>query len=123
MRIIAVTNITKLEAKNSQLRTGFLHKTDQQQLIEGTTREETCTLENCVNAELENNLGAQNRFEKMARISILLQLSWLRPHIYFALFFPTKRKELACVCLSMCVLYSGRSALHAETPYSRICNN
>ena len=84
---------TKLEAKNSQLRTGFLHKTDQQQLVEGTTREETCTLENCVNAELENNLGAQNRFEKMARISILLQLSWLRPIFILLYFFLRKGRS------------------------------
>ena len=62
MRIIVVTNITEMEANNSRLDTGLLHKADQQQLLQGTIKEETCTLENCVNAELKNNLCAQNRF-------------------------------------------------------------
>ena len=36
------------------------------------------------------------------------------------LFFITNTKEFASFCL--CVLYSGRSTVHAETPFSRICD-
>ena len=81
-----MTNITKLEAKNSHLRTGFLHKTDQQQLVEGTTREETCMLENCVNAELENNLDAQNRFEKWRELQFIAIIVAPPPYLYCFIF-------------------------------------
>ena len=58
MRIIAVTNMTELEGKNSLLGTDLVHKTDQQQLVQDTARQETCTQENCITVERENYLGA-----------------------------------------------------------------
>ena len=55
-RVITVANMTELEGKNSLLGTDLVYKTDQQQLIQGTVRQETCT------QELYNNLGARDRF-------------------------------------------------------------
>ena len=51
-----------LEGKNSLLGTDLVYKTDQQQLIQGTVRQETCTQENCITVERENYLGARDRF-------------------------------------------------------------
>ena len=42
------------------------------------------------------------------------------PQFIFFYFFITNTKEFASFCL--CVLYSGRSTVHAETPFSRICD-
>ena len=61
-RVITVTNMTELEGKNSLLGTDLVYKTDQQQLIQGTVRQETCTQENCITVERENYLGARDRF-------------------------------------------------------------
>ena len=61
-RVITVANMTELEAKNSLLGTDLVYKTDQQQLIQGTVRQETCTQENCITVERENYLGARDRF-------------------------------------------------------------
>ena len=61
-RVITVANMTELEGKNSLLGTDLVHKTDQQQLLQGTVRQETCTQENCVTVERENYLGARDRF-------------------------------------------------------------
>ena len=47
-RVITVANMTELEGKNSLLGTDLVYKTDQQQLIQGTVRQETCTQENCI---------------------------------------------------------------------------
>ena len=54
--------MTELEGKNSLLGTDLVHKTDQQQLLQGTVRQETCTQENCITVERENYLGARDRF-------------------------------------------------------------
>ena len=54
--------MTELEGKNSLLGTDLAYKTDQQQLIQGTVRQETCTQENCITVERENYLGARDRF-------------------------------------------------------------
>ena len=61
-RVITVANMTELEGKNSLLGTELVYKTDQQQLIQGTVRQETCTQENCITVERENYLGARDRF-------------------------------------------------------------
>ena len=64
-RVITVANMTELEGKNSLLGTDLtdlVYKTDQQQLIQGTVRQETCTQENCIPVERENYLGARDRF-------------------------------------------------------------
>ena len=61
-RVITVANMTELEGKNSLLGTDLVCKTDQQQLIQGTVRQETCTQENCITVERENYLGARERF-------------------------------------------------------------
>ena len=61
-RVITVANMTELEGKNSLLSTDLVYKTDQQQLIQGTVRQETCTQENCITVERENYLGARDRF-------------------------------------------------------------
>ena len=61
-RVITVANMTELEGKNSLLGTDLVHKTDQQQLLQGTVRQETCTQENCITVERENYLGARDRF-------------------------------------------------------------
>ena len=61
-RVITVANITELEGKNSLLGTDLVYKTDQQQLIQGTVRQETCTQENCITVERENYRGARDRF-------------------------------------------------------------
>ena len=61
-RVITVANMTELEGKNSLLGTDLVYKTDQQQLIQGTVRQETCTQENCRTVERENYLGARDRF-------------------------------------------------------------
>ena len=61
-RVITVANMTELEGKNSLLGTDFVYKTDQQQLIQGTVRQETCTQESCITVERENYLGARDRF-------------------------------------------------------------
>ena len=58
-RVITVANMTELEGKNSLLGTHLVHKTDQQQLLQGTVRQETCTQENCITVERENYLGAR----------------------------------------------------------------
>ena len=50
--------MTELEGKNSLLGTDLVHKTDQQQLLQATVRQETCTQENCITVERENYLGA-----------------------------------------------------------------
>ena len=42
-RVITVASMTELEGKNSLLGTDLVYKTDQQQLIQGTVRQETCT--------------------------------------------------------------------------------
>ena len=55
-RVITVANMTELEGKNSLLGTDLVYKADQQQLIQGTVRQETCT------QERENYLGARDRF-------------------------------------------------------------
>ena len=60
-RVITVANMTELEGKNSLLGTDPVCKTDQQQLIQGTVRQETCTQENCITVERENYLGARDR--------------------------------------------------------------
>ena len=52
--------MTELEGKNSLLGTDLVYKTDQQQLIQGTVRQETCTQENCITVERENYLGARD---------------------------------------------------------------
>ena len=57
-----LANMTELEGKNSLLGTDLVHKTDQQQLVQGTAREETCTQENCITVKQENYLGARDRF-------------------------------------------------------------
>ena len=45
------------------LSTDLVHKTDQQLLVQGTARQETCMQENSITvAERENNLGARDRF-------------------------------------------------------------
>ena len=49
-----------------------------------------------------------------------MQLSRLRPLNLSSFIFFTNTKEFASFCL--CVLYSGRSTVHAETPSSRICD-
>ena len=49
-----------------------------------------------------------------------MQLSRLRPLNLSSFIFITNTKEFASFCL--CVLYSGRSTVHAETPSSRICD-
>ena len=54
--------MTELEGKNSLLGTDLVYKTDQQQLIQGTVIQETCTQENCITVERENYLGARDRF-------------------------------------------------------------
>ena len=61
-RVITVANMTELEGKNSLLGTDLVYKTDQQQLIQGTVRQETCTQENCITVERENYIGARDRF-------------------------------------------------------------
>ena len=61
-RVITVANMTELEGKNSLLGTDLVYKTDQQQLIQGTVRQETCTQENCITVERENYLSARDRF-------------------------------------------------------------
>ena len=61
-RVITVANMTELEGKNSLLGTDLVYKTDQQQLIQGTVRQETCTQENRITVERENYLGARDRF-------------------------------------------------------------
>ena len=61
-RVITVANMTELEGKNSLLGTDLVYKTDQQQLIQGTVRQDTCTQENCITVERENYLGARDRF-------------------------------------------------------------
>ena len=61
-RVITVANMTELEGKNYLLGTDLVYKTDQQQLIQGTVRQETCTQENCITVERENYLGARDRF-------------------------------------------------------------
>ena len=61
-RVITVANMTELEGKNSLLGTDLVYKTDQQQLIQGTVRQETCTQENCITVERENYFGARDRF-------------------------------------------------------------
>ena len=60
--LLQVANMTELEGKNSLLGTDLVHKTDQQQLLQGTVRQETCTQENCITVERENYLGARDRF-------------------------------------------------------------
>ena len=60
--VITVANMTELEGKNSLLGTDLVHKSDQQQLLQGTVRQETCTQENCITVERENYLGARDRF-------------------------------------------------------------
>ena len=62
IRVITVANMTELEGKNSLLGTDLVHKTDQQQLLQGTVRQDTCTQENCITVERENYLGARDRF-------------------------------------------------------------
>ena len=75
LRVITVANMTELEGKNSLLGTDLVHKTDQQQLVQGTARQETCTQGNCITVERENSfysytvavtvvvyLGARDRF-------------------------------------------------------------
>ena len=52
-RVITVANMTELEGKNSLLGTDLVHKTDQQQLLQGTVRQETCAQENCITVERE----------------------------------------------------------------------
>ena len=61
-RVITVANMTELEGKNSLLGTDLVYKTDQQQVIQGTLRQETCTQENCITVERENYLGTRDRF-------------------------------------------------------------
>ena len=61
-RVITVANMTELEGKNSLLGTDLVYKTDQQQVIQGTVRQETCTQENCITVERENYLGARDKF-------------------------------------------------------------
>ena len=103
-----MTNITEMEAKNSRLYTGLLHKTDQQQLLQGTTREETCTLENCVNAELKNN-PAQNRFEKMARISIFIAIIVAPPPHFMLLYFSYEKEGVSVRVFVRFIFGSKRS--------------
>ena len=62
LRVITVANMTELEGKNSLLGTDLVHKIDQQQLVQGTARQETCTQENCITVERENYLGVRDRF-------------------------------------------------------------
>ena len=54
--------MTELEGKNSLLGTDLVHKTDQQQLLQGTVRQEACSQEYCITVERENYLGARDRF-------------------------------------------------------------
>ncbi len=112
--------MTELEGKNSLLGTDLVYKTDQQQLIQGTVRQETCTQENCITVERENYLGARDRFVSLSEFTNKCNYRDSAPLIYLLLFFITNTKEFASFCL--CVLYSGRSTVHAETPSSRICD-
>ena len=112
--------MTELEGKNSLLGTDLVHKTDQQQLLQGTVRQETCTQENCITVERENYLGARDRFVRSKEFTNKCNYRGSAPSIYLLLFFITNTKEFASFCL--CVLYSGRSTVHAETPSSRICD-
>ena len=58
-RVITVANMTELEGKNSLLGTDLVYKTDQQQLIQGTVRQETCTQENCITVEQKTILALE----------------------------------------------------------------
>ena len=66
-RVITVANMTELEGKNSLLGTDLVYKTDQQQLIQGTVRQETCTQElyNCRTRKLS---WRSRQIRKLVRI-------------------------------------------------------
>ena len=117
-RVITVANMTELEGKNSLLGTDLVYKTDQQQLIQGTVRTGDLHARKLYNCRTRKLSWRSRQIRKVERIHCNYRGS--APSIYLLLFFITNTKEFASFCL--CVLYSSRSTVHAETPSSRICD-
>ena len=76
----------------------LVYKPDQQQLIQGTVRQETCTQENCIPVERENYLG----LETFIASSEFTNYRGLRPSIYLPLLLSQIRRSLR---LSVCAFY------------------
>ena len=64
----------------------LVYKTDQQQLIQGTVRQETCTQENCITVERENCLGARDRLVSKLEFSNKCNYRGSAPSIYLLLY-------------------------------------
>ena len=92
--------MTELEGKNSLLGTDLVCKTDQQQLIQGTVRQETCTQENCITVERENYLGARERFEN-SLINAIIEAP--PPQFIFFYFLLQIRRSLRLSVCAFCI--------------------
>ena len=98
--------MTELEGKNSLLGTDLVYKTDQQQLIQGTVRQETCTQENCITVERENYLGAREASQN-SLINAIIEAP--PPQFIFFYFLLQIRRSLR---LSVCAFYIRVEALY-----------
>ena len=101
--------MTELEGKNSLLGTDLVYKTDQQQLIQGTVRQETCTQENCITVERENYLGARDA----SLINTIIEAP--PPQFIFFYFVSQIRRSLR---LSVCAFYIRVEALYTLKHHS-----
>ena len=98
--------MTELEGKNSLLGTDLVHKTDQQQLIQGTVRQETCTQENCITVERENYLGARDRFVRSQ--NSLINAIIEAPPPQFIFFYFLLQNEGVCVFLFVRFVFGSK---------------
>ena len=102
--------MTELEGKNSLLGTDLVHKTDQQQLLQGTVRQETCTQENCITVERENYLGARSRQgRKNSLINSIIEAP--PPQFIFFYFLLQIRRSLRLSVCAFCIRVEALSTL------------
>ena len=97
--------MTELEGKNSLLGTDLVHKTDQQQLLQGTViiRQETCMQENCITVERENYLGARDRFVRFKEFTNKCNYRGSAPSLYLLLFLLQIRRSLRLSICAFCI--------------------
>ena len=104
--------MTELEGKNSLLGTDLVYKTDQQQLIQGTVRQETCTQENCITRKLS---WRSRQIRKLQNSLINAIIEAPPPQFIFFYFLSQIRRSLR---LSVCAFYIRVEALYTLKHHS-----
>ena len=121
-RVITVANMTELEGKNSLLGTDHVHKTDQQQLIQGTVRKEGLHARKLYNSRTRKLSWRSRQIrEEVLNSLITAIIEAQQPEFELAFIFYYKY-EGACVFLFVRSPFGSEATVHAEIPSSRICD-